>query len=72
MERVKEVKGVPIVDLPPLLTVDQFAQLVQLRPIKIRAVLAQGKIPGGRLGGGPERPGRWRIPRSVIERFLAM
>lgn len=53
--------------LPPLLTVGQVAQIMQLRPSTIRALLAEGRLPGVRTGGDR---GDWRVPRSAIERLI--
>lgn len=58
--------------LPLMLTVDQVSAILRLRPQTIREQLKSGQIPGVRVGGGKERGGRWRIPRTVIEKMLSV
>ena len=63
---VKNVLGLTYDELPALLTVQQFAQLVQLREVRVLELLREGTIPGIRLGRG----GNWRIPKSVVAKWV--
>ncbi len=51
--------------LPPMLTVEQYAGLLQLRPPAVRAQLRAGQIIGQKAG-----PRLWRIPRSEVEKIF--
>jgi excisionase family DNA binding protein len=51
--------------LPPMLTVGQVSKIFQVRPEKVRAMLAAGTLPGIRLG--PR--GDWRVPKSAVAKF---
>ena len=64
--RVTNVIGLDYDHLPALLTPRQFAQLVQLRHERVLSLLREGAIPAVRLG----KSSQWRIPKSVIQKFL--
>lgn len=51
--------------LPPVLTLDQAADYLQLDPDELRAELEKGCIPGWKASGE-----KWRIKRDVLERLL--
>lgn len=57
-------------DMPMFLTVDQVARILGVRAQTVRQMLASGRIAGVRVGGGAARRGRWRVPRTVIEKML--
>lgn len=63
---IDEILGLDYDHLPALLTVPQFAQLVQLKTDRVTKMLRAGQIPGVRLGPGAN----WRIPKSVIKKYL--
>lgn len=51
--------------LPALLTVKQYAQILQLKPPAVRAQLRRGIITGYKVG-----PRLWRIPREAVAEYL--
>lgn len=53
-------------DLPALLTVEEVAELLRLRPDTIRRWLRKGKLKGLYLSDS----GGWRVRREELERFL--
>ncbi len=53
-------------ELPMLLTVDEVAELLRLKPDTIRRWLRKGRLRGIYLSDA----GGWRIRREVVEQFL--
>lgn len=53
------------INLPPLLTVGEVAELLRLHRVVVRGKLRHGDIPGVKVGANS-----WRIPRSYIEAIL--
>ena len=48
-----------------ILTVEQVAEKLQVKPLTVREYLRKGKIPGRKLGRS------WRVVESELERFLS-
>lgn len=51
-------------DLPPLLTTQQVARILQYNRAVVRRKLCHGEIPGIKLGGN------WRVSRDYVESLL--
>lgn len=47
-----------------VLTVDEAAEHLKVRPETIRRLLSQGKLPGNKIGRA------WRIPEGALMKFL--
>jgi excisionase family DNA binding protein len=47
-----------------ILTVDEAAEQLKVRPETVRRLLSQGKLPGNKVGRA------WRIPEGELLRFL--
>ncbi len=52
---------------PQVLTVDELASAIRVRPATVRRHLATGDIRGTRLGTGPKA--HWRIPLAELRRL---
>lgn len=53
-------------ELPELLVVREVAELFRIRPETVRRMIADGELRAVRFGSR----GDYRIPRSVVQRFL--
>ena len=51
-------------DLPPTLTVNQVAELLQVEPGTVRRNIEWGQIPAKKIGR------IWRIPRAFVLEYL--
>jgi len=47
-----------------ILTVDEAAQHLKVRPETVRRLLSQGRLPGNKVGRA------WRIPEGALMTFL--
>jgi excisionase family DNA binding protein len=48
-----------------ILTVDEAAEILKVRPETVRRLLTQGKLPGNKVGR------YWRIPSNALMEFLS-
>lgn len=52
--------------LPVVLTVSQYAAILQMKPDTVRKLLRDGEITGSKVG-----PRLWRIPREEVSKYIA-
>ena len=52
--------------LPVVLTVSQYAAILQMKPDTVRKLLRDGEITGSKVG-----PRLWRTPREEVSKYIA-
>lgn len=60
------VNTLDVARLPMVLTVGQYAAIMQMKPPTVRKLLRDGEITGSKVG-----PRLWRIPREEVSRHIA-
>lgn len=59
------LQGTTVMEVPPMATTREVAAALQVSRHKAGEMVAKGVIRGGRKIGG-----RWRVPRSELQKFV--